>query len=142
MLAFSAGDELLTCGGFSLGETVHLGRFEFITDYFSGLSLSPIRSDSGIAFVDSTHSGPLTPRRAMTEDFNEEFHTASSGGGGSGLPSPKRLGAGALPAPITTLLWQEDTPPILSMTTVQQRALAPRPHTSHSFERRRTPQEG
>jgi hypothetical protein len=35
--------EHLTCGGFSLGETVHLGNFEFITDYFDGLRLSPRR---------------------------------------------------------------------------------------------------
>jgi hypothetical protein len=33
------------CSGFSLGETVYLGSFEFITDYFGGLSLSPRRSD-------------------------------------------------------------------------------------------------
>jgi hypothetical protein len=33
--------ERLTCGGFSLGEMVCLGNIEFITDYFSGMSLSP-----------------------------------------------------------------------------------------------------
>jgi hypothetical protein len=31
----------LACGGFTLGETVRLRNFEFITDYFGGLSLSP-----------------------------------------------------------------------------------------------------
>jgi hypothetical protein len=40
-LAVIADGEHLTCGGFSLGETIHLGNFEFIADYFSGTSLSP-----------------------------------------------------------------------------------------------------
>jgi hypothetical protein len=51
----------LTCGGFSLGETVRLGNFEFITDYFSGLSLSPRIGDTGVTFMGSTHSGTSTP---------------------------------------------------------------------------------
>jgi hypothetical protein len=34
-----ADGERLTCGGFSLGKTVHLGNFKFIADYFGGLSL-------------------------------------------------------------------------------------------------------
>jgi hypothetical protein len=38
--------ERLTCGGFSLGETVHLGNYEFTTDYFDGLSLSPRRGNN------------------------------------------------------------------------------------------------
>jgi hypothetical protein len=33
--------EHLTCSGFSLGETVLLGNFEFITDYFGSMNLSP-----------------------------------------------------------------------------------------------------
>jgi hypothetical protein len=45
--AFSADGEHLTCGGFSLGETVRLGCFEFISNYSGSLSLSPKRSDSG-----------------------------------------------------------------------------------------------
>jgi hypothetical protein len=39
-LIITADSECLTCGGFSLGETIHLGNFKFITDHFSGLSLS------------------------------------------------------------------------------------------------------
>jgi hypothetical protein len=94
-----------------MGWWVH-GYFEFITYYFNGLSLSPRRSDSGTVFMGSTHSGPPTPRQAMTEDSTEEFHTVSSGGGGSGLPSPRRLSTGAPPAPVITLPWQEDAPAI------------------------------
>jgi hypothetical protein len=38
-ITVAADGERLTCGGFSLGVTVHLGNFEFIANYFSGLSL-------------------------------------------------------------------------------------------------------
>jgi hypothetical protein len=45
VITLFADGERLTCGGFSLGETVQLGNFEFIVDYFGGLSLSPRRGD-------------------------------------------------------------------------------------------------
>jgi hypothetical protein len=107
-LTFSADGECLTCGGFFLSETIRLERFELIADYFGGLSLSPKRSNSSTAFMHSTHSWPPSPRRAMIEDYTEEFHMTSSRGGGSGIPSRMRLGTGASPAPVTTLPWQED----------------------------------
>jgi hypothetical protein len=44
-LAATANGGRLTCGGFSLSETVHFGRLEFIMDYFGNLSLSPRRND-------------------------------------------------------------------------------------------------
>jgi hypothetical protein len=56
-LVVAASGERLTRGGFSLSETVGLGSFEFITDYISGLSLSPKGSNSGATFMRSTHSG-------------------------------------------------------------------------------------
>jgi hypothetical protein len=40
-ITITADGERLTCDGFSLGEPIHLGNFELITDYFGGLSLSP-----------------------------------------------------------------------------------------------------
>jgi hypothetical protein len=40
-LVVAADDEHLSCGGFSLGETIFFGSLEFITDYFGGWSLSP-----------------------------------------------------------------------------------------------------
>jgi hypothetical protein len=86
-ITIAADGECLTCDGFSLGETVHLGNFEFIADYFSGLSLSPRWGDAGVALMVSTHSGMSTLRWAMIEDFIEEFLTASSGEG-SVAPSP------------------------------------------------------
>jgi hypothetical protein len=86
----TANNESLTCGGFSLGQTVHLRNFEFIAEYFGGLSLSTRRGDEGDAFMGSTHSGASTPRRAMIEDSTEEFLMMSSREGSFGLPSPRR----------------------------------------------------
>jgi hypothetical protein len=57
----AAYGERLMYGGFFLGETVHLGNFEFITDHFGGLSLCPKRGDVGGAFMGSTRSGAPTP---------------------------------------------------------------------------------
>jgi hypothetical protein len=53
-LTVSVDSECLTCGGFSLSETVHLGSFGFIGDYFGVLSLSPRRNDLGTAFMGAT----------------------------------------------------------------------------------------
>jgi hypothetical protein len=61
VLTFSTDGECLMCSGFSLGETIHLGSFEFITDYFGGLSLSLRRSNSDTTFMGSTRSGPPSP---------------------------------------------------------------------------------
>jgi hypothetical protein len=83
VFAFSADGDHLTCGGFSFDETVHLGSFEFITDYFGGLRLSHRKSDLGIAFMGPTHNGLPSPQWATIEDSTEEFHMASSRGGGS-----------------------------------------------------------
>jgi hypothetical protein len=100
MINIAAEGEHLTCGGFSLGETVRLGNFEFIADYFSGLTLSPRRGDSGTTFMGSNCSGTPSPHWAMIDDSTEVFLTASSGEGGFGLPSPRRHSTGALPAPM------------------------------------------
>jgi hypothetical protein len=47
----------LTYGGFSLDETILLGNFEIIANYFGCLSLSPRRGGSGTAFMGSTRCG-------------------------------------------------------------------------------------
>jgi hypothetical protein len=41
VIAITADGERLTCDGFFLGGTVCFGNFEFIANYFSGLSPSP-----------------------------------------------------------------------------------------------------
>jgi hypothetical protein len=103
-----ANGEHFTSGGFFLGETVRLGNFEFIADYFDGLSLSPRRDDAGATFMGSTHSRASTLWWAMIEDSAEEFLTTSSREGSFGLPSPRRRGMGASLAPITTTPWMEN----------------------------------
>jgi hypothetical protein len=88
-LTFSTDVEHFTCGGFSIGEIVLLGSFEFTANYIGGLSLSPRRGDSGPTFMGSTHSGPPSLWWAMIEDYTEEFHMTSStplpGGSARGL---------------------------------------------------------
>jgi hypothetical protein len=61
MIVVAADGECLTCSGFSLGETVHLGNFEFIIDYFGDLSHSPRRGDVGSAFMGSTSQRSIYP---------------------------------------------------------------------------------
>jgi hypothetical protein len=51
MITVTADGEHLTCDGFSLGETVCLGNFEFIANYFDVLSLSPRRGNADAAFI-------------------------------------------------------------------------------------------
>jgi hypothetical protein len=43
-IAVTTNREHLMCDGFSRGETIRLGNFEFIADYFGGLSLYPRRA--------------------------------------------------------------------------------------------------
>jgi hypothetical protein len=126
----AANGERLMCSGFSLGKLIHLGNFEFINDYFGGLSLSPRRGDSGTAFTDSTCSGTSSPRWAMIEDSAIEFLTTSSEHGGFGLPSPRRRGTRASLAPITATPWLENAPATQATMTVPPRMEVPQ--ISHS----------
>jgi hypothetical protein len=83
--------EHLTCGGFCLSETVCHGKFEFIADYFGGLSLSSKRCNAGAALTGPTHSGASTPWWAMIEDSTDEFLMTSRGERSFGLPSPRSV---------------------------------------------------
>jgi hypothetical protein len=128
MLVIATDGEHLTCGGFSLSETVCFGSLEFITDCFGSLSLFSKGSNSGAIFVGSTRSGSPSPW-AMIEDFTKEFYMASSGEGGSNLPLSQRHYTGALPAPVATTPWLEKIPATQAMMIVSPRALAPWPDT-------------
>jgi hypothetical protein len=77
-IVITTDGEHLACGGFSLSDPVHLGNFQFITNYISGPSLSPMRGNEGTIVVGSTHSEASTPQRATIEDSTEEFFTVSS----------------------------------------------------------------
>jgi hypothetical protein len=57
----------------------------------------------------------------MIEDSTKEFHTASSGEGGSDLPSPRRHDLGALPAPVTIPPQLGDTLATLAVMTIPPR---------------------
>jgi hypothetical protein len=98
-LPISTDGERLTCSDFSLNETFCLGSFEFIANYFSSLSVSPRRSDSGTAFISTTSSGTPSPWWAMIEDSTEEFHMASSGEGAPASSLPGAVAQGLRPIP-------------------------------------------
>jgi hypothetical protein len=126
-ITIAADDEHLTCSGFSLGEIIHLGSFEFIIDYFGGLSLFPRRGNSSAAFMGSTRSGTPSSWWAMIVDSAKEFLMVSNGEGGSGLPSPRRGSTGAPPTPVTTTPWMENGLATQAMTTVPPWTVVPRP---------------
>jgi hypothetical protein len=134
-LTVAADGEHLSCDGISLGETIHFGSLEFITDYFDGLSLSPRRDSSDAAFMGSTYCEPPSPLRAMIGDSTEELHTTLGGERGSDLPSPRRHDVGALPTPTTTISWSENTPTTQAMTTIPPRSAVPRSDTDFPFDR-------
>jgi hypothetical protein len=140
VITITTDGERLTCGGFSLGETVRLGSFEFITDYFSGLSLSPKRGDSSAALMGLIHSGAPSPQQAMIEDNAEFFLMSSSVDGGFGLLSPRRHGMGAPPTPVTTTPWMENVPATQTMMMVPPRMTVPWPNTGLPFEQCRARQ--
>jgi hypothetical protein len=141
-LTIASDSERLTRGGFSLGQTICLGSFEFTADYFGGLSLSPRRGNSGAAFMGSTHSGTPSPWWAMIEESTEGILMTSSVERGSGLPSPRGHDTGALPAPVGTTPWMENTPATQDMTMVPPRTVVQRPDTGLPFEQWCACQEG
>jgi hypothetical protein len=73
----------------------------------------------------------------MIEDFIKEFLTASSGEGGSSLPSPRRPGTGALPVPVTTTPWMENALATRVMTMVPSPTVAPQPDIGLPFKQQR-----
>jgi hypothetical protein len=129
----AADAEHLTCGRFSLGEPVCLGNFEFIADYFGGLSLSLRRSDEGAIFVGSTRSGASTLQQAMIEDSAKEYLTASSGEGGIDQLSPRWHNTRTSLAPASTMTWKEAS----STIRFPLQMAVPRPETNYLSEWRR-----
>jgi hypothetical protein len=134
VITVAADSESLTCGGFSLCDTILLGNLDFIANYFSSLSLFPRRGDAGTAFMGSTRSGKPTPRQAMIEDFTEEFLMTLSGEGSFGLPSPRRRGMGASLTPIKTTQRMENALAAQAMAMVPLRTIVPQPETGLPIE--------
>jgi hypothetical protein len=86
-LTVTTNEESLTCGGFSLSETIRFGSLEFIVNCFGSLSFS--RGGGSVAlFVGMTRSESLSPQ-AMIEDFLNEFYMPSTGGGALASPYPR-----------------------------------------------------
>jgi hypothetical protein len=54
VLTVATNGERLSCGGFSLSETIHFRGLEFIVNRFSGLSLSPM-GDGSDAIITGHH---------------------------------------------------------------------------------------
>jgi hypothetical protein len=133
-ITVATNGEHMMCSGFSLSETIRLGSFEFIANYFGRLSLSPVRGKSDTAFMDSTCSGTPSPWQAMIKDFNEEFIMVSSRKGGSGLPSPKRRDMGAHSTPVTTTPWMENALATQATMTVPPWTVVPQLDTGLPFE--------
>jgi hypothetical protein len=129
-IIIAADGKCLTSGGFSLGEPVHLGNFEFIADCFGCLSLSPRRSNEDAIFMGSTCSVASTPQQATIEDFAEEYLTASSGEGGVDHLSPRWRSMGASLAPTSTTTWKEAP----STTRFPLWTAVPRPETNYLSE--------
>jgi hypothetical protein len=77
-LAVTTDSECLTCGAFSLCETICFGSLESIADCFGSLSLSPKESDSGTTFKShdrGLHQGVLHDfkrRRGLQPPFLPE----------------------------------------------------------------------
>jgi hypothetical protein len=129
--------ERLMYGGFSLSEPVYCGDFEFITDYFCGLSLSPRRGNNDAIFLGSTRSGASTPQRSMIEDSPKEFLTASSREGSFSHLSPRWRSTGAPLAPMTTTTRKENAlatmmfPPQMVVPWPETNQLSKRHHAHH-----------
>jgi hypothetical protein len=107
-ITITVDSKRLVCSGFSLGELICLVNFEFIADYFGGLSISPRRGNKGAIFVGPTHSRASTPQWATIEDPTEEFLTTSSEEGSFDNPSPRWFITGAPFAPTATATWKEN----------------------------------
>jgi hypothetical protein len=103
MLAIAIGVERLSCGDFSLDETIHFGSLEFIANRFRGLSLSPIGDGSDAIVMGSARGEPPSLQQTMMGDSAEGFPTALDGEGRTNLPSPRRYGVGAPLALATTI---------------------------------------
>jgi hypothetical protein len=53
-----ADGERMSCGGFSLDETIHFGSLDFITDRFGSLSLSLMGDGSDAIIMGPARGGP------------------------------------------------------------------------------------
>jgi hypothetical protein len=126
VLVVAADGERLSCDVYSLGETICFRSLKFISDCFSGLSLSPMWDGSCAVVMASTRGGPPSLLWVMTRDSVEEFHMTSYGEGRIDLSSARRHGMGASTALATTIPWLETTLTAQAMMTILPWQVAPR----------------
>jgi hypothetical protein len=117
MLVVTTDGERLTCGGFSLDETIRFGSLEFIINCFGSLSFSPKENNSSTIFVETVRNESPS-LCTIIEDSIDEFYMTSSGEGNSGFPISRRCSMGTPPTPITTTPWSEDASTLQTITTV------------------------
>jgi hypothetical protein len=96
-LTIAADGKRLSCGGFFLGESIHFGSLEFITDRFGGLSLSRLGDGSCVIIMGPAHGGPPLQSWTMVGLPPRGFLWAPDGEGRTDLPSPRRHGIEAPP---------------------------------------------
>jgi hypothetical protein len=133
VLTVAADGDHLTCGGFSLGKTICLGSFEFITYYFSGKS--PLLGGATQALA-SWAQLEVGHRPAVGHDrgLHQGVTHSIKWGGGSGLPSPRRHSTGAPPTPVATSPCMENASATQAMMMDLLQVVVPRPHTGLPFE--------
>jgi hypothetical protein len=116
-LVVTTNGEHLTCGGFSLGETVCFGILEFIAVCFGSLSHSPEENDSVTVSVGMARSGSSL-LHTILKDSIDKFYIASSGEGSSGFLVSWRHNMMTPPVPITTTPSPDDAPIPSTIATV------------------------
>jgi hypothetical protein len=141
ILAVTTDSKHLTYGVFSLSETVRFESLEFIADCFDNMSLSTKGSESSAVFIGTTSSGS-PPLCTILKGSTNEFYTASSGEGSSGLPISRRRSMGTPPAPIATAPWSKDAPTPQTMMTVPPQTIMQWSNTGQRPERWHTFLEG
>jgi hypothetical protein len=106
-----------TCGGFTLGETIHFWNLEFITDRFGSLSLSSEGNDTGVVFMGMVHTRS-SPLHTILKESTDEDDTTSSGGGSSSFPISRGCNMVTPTVPIRTTPPSEGTLVPLTILTV------------------------
>jgi hypothetical protein len=104
------GSECSPCDAFSLSETISFGSVEFITNRFSGLSLSPHGDGSGTVVTDPARGEPPLLQWTMTGGPIEGLPTTLNGEGRTDLPFLGRHVAETSPTSTTTILRPENPP--------------------------------
>jgi hypothetical protein len=120
---FVANGNNLSSVGIALGETICFGSFEFTTDSFCNLSLSPEGNDLGTIFVGMVHDGS-SALHTILEDSSNDRNSTSGGGRSSDTPAPRACNVVTPIVPIPDTPPPKDTPSLLTIPTVPLQTIA------------------